>query len=231
MHENFVLMATAKFTKFPCYFGDTKQFCSGGAAQLGSQKDVLKTIFSKNYMIACYSSSRFVFRAKGSVLLASLVILICSYEEVLPVIKKKLILPKTYILGNRITWRCFCAKIIFTYSTNRLFLWGSVVFFTYILISLLEIYLQEIWSRIRKYDPYFLNTEKYLWRLFRSSRPEVPRPATLLEKGLWHRCFSVNFAKFIRITFLKKHIRRLPLPFHGRGSPNFRDFDLYVENR
>ena len=94
MHENFVLMATAKFTKFPCYFGDTKQFCSGGAAQLGSQKDVLKTIFSKNYMIACYSSSRFVFRAKGSVLLASLVILICSYEEVLPVIKKKLILPK-----------------------------------------------------------------------------------------------------------------------------------------
>ena len=180
-------------------------------------------------MIACYSSSRFVFRAKGSVLLASLVILICSYEEVLPVIKKKLILPKTYILGNRITWRCFCAKIIFTYSTNRLFLWGSVVFFTYILISLLEIYLQEIWSRIRK--TYFLNTEKYLWRLFRSSRPEVPRPATLLEKGLWHRCFSVNFAKFIRITFLKKHIRRLPLPFHGRGSPNFRDFDLYVENR
>ena len=198
-------------------------------------------------MIACYSSSRFVFRAKGSVLLASLVILICSYEEVLPVIKKKLILPKTYILGNRITWRCFCAKIIFTYSTNRLFLWGSVVFFTYILISLLEIYLQEIWSRIQK--TYFLNTEKYLWRLFRSSRPEVsrpatllekglwhrcfsvPRPATLLEKGLWHRCFSVNFAKFIRITFLKKHIRRLPLPFHGRGSPNFRDFDLYVENR
>ena len=94
MHDNFVLMATAKFTKFPCHFGDTKQFCSGGAAQLGSQKDVLKTIFSKNYMIAYYSSSRFLFRAKGSVFLTSLVILICSYEEVLPVIKKKLILSK-----------------------------------------------------------------------------------------------------------------------------------------
>ena len=24
------------------------------------------------------------------------------------------------------------------------------------------------------------------------------RPATLLKKGLWHRCFPVNFAKFLR---------------------------------
>ena len=29
------------------------------------------------------------------------------------------------------------------------------------------------------------------------------RPATLLKKILWHRCFPVNFAKFPRTTFLK----------------------------
>ena len=34
----------------------------------------------------------------------------------------------------------------------------------------------------------------------RSSRPE---PATLLKKRLWHRCFPVNFAKFLRTPFLQ----------------------------
>ena len=29
------------------------------------------------------------------------------------------------------------------------------------------------------------------------------RPATLLKKRLWHRCFPVNFVKFLRTPFLK----------------------------
>ena len=29
------------------------------------------------------------------------------------------------------------------------------------------------------------------------------RPAVLLKKRLWHRCFPVNFAKFLRATFLQ----------------------------
>ena len=29
------------------------------------------------------------------------------------------------------------------------------------------------------------------------------RPATLLKKSLWHRCFPVNFAKFLRIPFYR----------------------------
>ena len=48
----------------------------------------------------------------------------------------------------------------------------------------------------------------------RSSRPEVfckkgvlrkscLRPATLLKKSLWHRCFSADFAKFLRTPFLQ----------------------------
>ena len=32
------------------------------------------------------------------------------------------------------------------------------------------------------------------------------RPTTLLKKRLWHRCFPVNFAKFLRTPFFKEHL-------------------------
>ena len=37
------------------------------------------------------------------------------------------------------------------------------------------------------------------------------RPATLLKKRLWHRCFPVNFAKFIKTRFHTEHLRWLLL--------------------
>ena len=37
------------------------------------------------------------------------------------------------------------------------------------------------------------------------------RPATLLKKRLWHRRFPVNFAKFLRISFLQNTSGRLLL--------------------
>ena len=36
-------------------------------------------------------------------------------------------------------------------------------------------------------------------------------PETLLKKKLWHRCFPVNFAKFLRTPFFTEHLRRLLL--------------------
>ena len=45
---------------------------------------------------------------------------------------------------------------------------------------------------------------------FRSSHQ---RPATLLKKRLWHRCFPVNFAKFLRTRFLQNTSGRLLLDF------------------
>ena len=36
-------------------------------------------------------------------------------------------------------------------------------------------------------------------------------PATLLNKRLWHKCFPVNFAKFLRTTFLQNTSGRLLL--------------------
>ena len=36
-------------------------------------------------------------------------------------------------------------------------------------------------------------------------------PATLLKKDLWHRCFAVKFAKFLRTPFFTEHLRWLHL--------------------
>ena len=33
------------------------------------------------------------------------------------------------------------------------------------------------------------------------------RPATLLKRRLWYRCFPVNFVKFLQISFLREHLR------------------------
>ena len=41
--------------------------------------------------------------------------------------------------------------------------------------------------------------------------PPYLRPATLLKKRLWYRCFPVNFAKFPRTTFLQNTSGRLLL--------------------
>ena len=37
------------------------------------------------------------------------------------------------------------------------------------------------------------------------------RPATLLKKRLWHRCFPVNFVKFLRAPFYIEHLWMLLL--------------------
>ena len=44
--------------------------------------------------------------------------------------------------------------------------------------------------------------------------PETPfnkvvglRCSILLKKSLWHRCFPVDFAKFLRAPFLQEHLR------------------------
>ena len=37
------------------------------------------------------------------------------------------------------------------------------------------------------------------------------RSATLLKKRLWHRCFPLNFAKFLRTPFLQNTPKRLLL--------------------
>ena len=52
-------------------------------------------------------------------------------------------------------------------------------------------------------------TGKHLWQSLQTRKSL--RPATLLKKRLWRRCFPVNFAKFRRTPFLIEHLRWLLL--------------------
>ena len=47
---------------------------------------------------------------------------------------------------------------------------------------------------------------KYLCQSFFFNKVVGLRSATLLKKRLWHRCFPVNFAKFLRTPFFAEHI-------------------------
>ena len=46
---------------------------------------------------------------------------------------------------------------------------------------------------------------KHVRKHFRGSRPVCLRPATLLKMRLWHRCFPVNFVKFLRTPYFTEH--------------------------
>ena len=54
-------------------------------------------------------------------------------------------------------------------------------------------------------------TGKHLCQSLFFNRVAGLRPATLLKKRLWHRCFPVNFVKFLRIPFLQNTSGRLLL--------------------
>ena len=49
-------------------------------------------------------------------------------------------------------------------------------------------------------------TGKHLCQSLFFSRVAGLRPVISLKKRLWHRCFPVNIAKFIRTPFLKEHL-------------------------
>ena len=47
-------------------------------------------------------------------------------------------------------------------------------------------------------------TGKHLCQSLLFNKVAGLRPATLLKKKLWHRCFPMNFPKFLRTPFLRK---------------------------
>ena len=48
---------------------------------------------------------------------------------------------------------------------------------------------------------------KYLCQSLLFNKVADLRPATLLKKRLYHRCFPVNFAKFLRTLFFAEHLQ------------------------
>ena len=49
-------------------------------------------------------------------------------------------------------------------------------------------------------------TGKHLCQSLFFNKVASLKPASLLKKRLWHRCFPVNFAKFLRTLFFKEHL-------------------------
>ena len=43
---------------------------------------------------------------------------------------------------------------------------------------------------------------------------------TLLKKRLWHRCFALSFAKFLRTSFLQKNVNGEKFKFHSNLDIN-----------
>ena len=56
-------------------------------------------------------------------------------------------------------------------------------------------------------------TEKHLCQSLFLSKVAGLRPVTLLKKRLWHRCFPVNYPKFLRTPFFTEHLWWLLLLF------------------
>ena len=64
-------------------------------------------------------------------------------------------------------------------------------------------------------------TGKHLCQSLLFNKVAGLRPATLLKKRLWHRCFSVNFAKFLTTPFLQNTSGRLLLDIPNECSSKF----------
>ena len=50
-------------------------------------------------------------------------------------------------------------------------------------------------------------TEKYLCQSLFFNKIAGLKPATILKKRIWHRCFLVKLAKFLRAPFLTEHLQ------------------------
>ena len=60
-------------------------------------------------------------------------------------------------------------------------------------------------------------TGKHLCQSLFFNKITGPRPVTLFKKRLWHRCFPMNFGKFLRTPFLQNNSGRLLLAYINFG--------------
>ena len=67
-------------------------------------------------------------------------------------------------------------------------------------------------------------TQKHLCQNLFFNRVASLRPAILLRKTLWHRCFPVNFVKYLRTPFLQNTSGRLLPTFLRFLGCNLLDF-------
>ena len=90
----------------------------------------------------------------------------------------------------------------------------------------INFWVMELTHLSKRWPIFVVLNNPVTWQtISRSNRP-VLRPATLLKNRLWHRCFPMNFTKFLRTLFLQNSSGRLLL--HKIKSQNFFCFALGV---
>ena len=114
---------------------------------------------------------------------------------------------------TRCTTCCHSVSLVVTRCTTRLSFYkeSSIRVFPFLyFIFLLKWNKQEIFKRRHKKD-----------------QKQLPQPAPLLKKRLCHRCFPVNFAKFLRTPFLTEHLQWLLLK-DGKKADNIAEKLFYT---
>ena len=122
----------------------------------------------------------------------------------------------TVILPNFLVWK-FCEKAQFPYQEIRrnygIFRRGT--FFTLWRIIILQLIYRSSHQRCFVRKDVLRNftklTGKHLCQSLFFNKVADLKPATSLKKRLCHRCFSVNFAKFLKTPFLQNTSGRLLL--------------------
>ena len=105
-------------------------------------------------------------------------------------------------------------NFFFCFMSNKCFL--ILLNFTRCLFSVNTIHLliETYAMNVQKQPPEAFYKKMCSWK-FHKIRRKTParglRPATLLKKRLWYRCFPVNFVQFPRTPFLQNTSERLLL--------------------
>ena len=89
-----------------------------------------------------------------------------------------------------------------------------ILFMSFLFISFIYSFIRSSMHSFKKQPPEVFYRKKMFLKIsqnlqettcarvtFLTKLQAYSRPATLLKKGLWHRCFPVNFAKFLRALF------------------------------
>ena len=98
----------------------------------------------------------------------------------------------------------------FRYNMQRFY--KKIVCICYLIGSLVKIKLY-LFSLCTKDDRLRQIKKKHDW--WNNHFSDCNWTVTLLKKRLWYRCFPVNFAKFLRMSFLTEHLRWLLLFIDG----------------
>ena len=99
-------------------------------------------------------------------------------------------------------------------SYHQSILTNMVMIQTFYVLILLQSYRSsrpEVFCKKGVLENHAKFTRKHLCQSLFFNKVAFLRPATLLKKRLWHRCFPVNFAKFPRTPFLREYLRWLLL--------------------